>query len=241
MTSKASLNHCLWWLAFVFLMAIYSVHFILIQTANMPLSPMQLSLNKPLYYWVHPYFSQRWSFFAPTPPDRDRLLVARGRCISSTGQSEETPWIDVTTPFYRAVARNRLTPLFLAELGLSNALVSYNNLLLSNPEATFDKDGHRYLKSPLSPSLDPYNTPYLTRHAAAALQVAYPEKTFSDIQLGILTRQYPRFTERSKTDEIDSKASLVEIDWQNAPRVAPFSDLPKWFSSAIRASTGNDK
>jgi len=156
--------------------------------------------------------------------------------LAGKGGPGETPWIDVTTPFYRAVARNRLTPLFLAELGLSNALVSFNNLLYSNPEATFEKDGHRYLKSPLSPSLDPYNTPYLTRHATAALQAAYPEKTFSEIQLGILTREYPRFTERSKKDAVGNQESLVEICWQSAPNVAPFSDLPRWFLSGIQTS-----
>lgn len=81
MVTKASreMGNFLWWLAFLSLLALYCAHFVLIQTANMPLSPLQLSLNKPLYYWVHPYFGQRWSFFAPTPPDRDRLLVARGR------------------------------------------------------------------------------------------------------------------------------------------------------------------
>jgi hypothetical protein len=228
MTGRASprANLNLWWLAFIFLSLVFSVHFFLVQVANMPVSPLQLALNKPLHYWVHPYFSQKWSFFAPTPPDQDQLLVARARLVANNGSLMATPWVDVTSPFYEAVARNRVTPFFLVEIGLSNALSSFTNAMITTPAASFEKNGQRYIKPQLPAGLDPFDATYLTRHASAALASIYPGVSFKDIQIGILTRYYPRFTQRFDPNATIPSSTLIEVDWQPAPQVAPLRSFP---------------
>ena len=228
---KGAIDHAksaLWWVASFLLFAVYSTHFFLIQLTNMPISPLQLSANGILHSWVHPYFNQKWSFFAPTPPDRDRNLVAKGRYLGTGGTVEVTPWTDVTTPFYKAVADNRLTPFFLVEIGMSNALVSLNNSLAQDPRASFEKDGHRYFKPEIPSDIDVYDTTYLLRHATAALNTAFPDIRFTEIQLAILTREYPRFTERNDPAAKDTAVSFSQLAWQPAPQVAPFNYVPQW-------------
>lgn len=211
-----------WWLTFIFLALVFAVHFSLVQMANLPLSPFQLKFNRGIYYWVHPYFTQRWSFFAPSPPDQNHLLLARGKYTAPGGEVVTTDWVDVSTPFYEAVSRNRLTPLFLVEIGMSNALTEYVNYLGTNPGNIFGKDGKGAITQPLPANLDTLDVQYLTRHAAATLKVFHPELNFSEIELGVLTTHYPRFPDRHQEGWTDMTPSMFEIQWQPFPVVDPF-------------------
>jgi hypothetical protein len=45
---------------------------------------------------VEPFFSQRWSFFAPTPPQVNTTTMARARYIDGGGRVRTTDWFDVS-------------------------------------------------------------------------------------------------------------------------------------------------
>jgi hypothetical protein len=207
------------------LAVLLAVHFVLIQVANMPLSPMQLALNGPISHYVNPYFTQRWNFFSPNPPDDGTLLIVRGT-YRLEGQSQLiTGWVDASTPFYNAVASNRLTPVFLVELGMSNALSSLMGVLSKNPAKVFGPSGTVPSKDPLPIALDPFDLAYLTRHGAVTLNLAFPNLKFDSIQVAVLKTHYPPFPERFNAEWKDSHPGIILFDWQTFPSVQPFHQL----------------
>lgn len=217
------LRSALWWLTFWFLTGFLSVHFFLIQLSNMPVSPLKLNMANVLAAYVYPYFAQRWNFFAPQPPERDIFLLARARCIcADTGGDEvTTAWTNVTDSLLIPLRKSRFTPLFLVEVGLSNAVIDYRNKLSNDSRATFEKDGQQFIRPVVPADVNPRDSEVMTRTALAALEIQYPHCTLRFVQLGLLMSVYPRFTERHNKDAKVEEA-LTLIDWQPAQRVSPY-------------------
>jgi hypothetical protein len=202
---------------------VFCVHFALIQLANMPMSPLKLSVFETVDRYVNPFFAQRWSFFAPQPIEHDSLLVARVRYRDpATGAPVISPWFDITSPLIDSIRKNRLTPLFLVEIGLSNAVLEFENNAALDPRSSFVKDGQKYLKSQVSPAVDPIDALTMSRTALASLAITLPGKSFEAIQLGLVHNQYPRFTERH-TPKKPEKLPLTLLDWQPASPVESYS------------------
>lgn len=212
----------LWWALLVICSAVFCIHFALIQLGNMPMSPLKLNMSDELDAYINPYFSQTWNFFAPQPIERDTYLVARARYKDpKTGQESNTNWVEISSPLYGAVQRNRITPLFLVELQLANAVVNYSNRISSDPSATTRKDGKVYLLPEVPASADKIDLSVMTRTSLATLEMVYPDIQFSGVQLGLLHYEYPRFTERLKKEE-NPKLEFTVIEWQPAPWVQPY-------------------
>lgn len=212
----------LWWVLLIACSAIFLVHFSLIQLGNMPMSPLKLNMNDELDAYINPYFSQTWNFFAPQPIERDTYLVARARYKDpKTGQDVTTNWVEISTPLYAAVARNRITPLFLVELQLANALVNYSNRISSDPVATTQKDGKNYLLPEIPATADKVDLSVLTRTSLATLEMVYPDVKFESIQLGLVHYEYPRFTKRLEKEE-HPKLEFTSVAWQPAVWVHPY-------------------
>jgi Family of unknown function (DUF5819) len=222
-----------WWAVFSACCAVLVIHFSFIQLASMPLSPIKLKYANILDAYVNPYFTQRWNFFAPDPIDRDVSLIARARDVEGSPPPLVTEWIDVTAPLLEALRRNRVTPLFLVEIGLSNAVVSFENNIAHDPRATLEKDGKTYLKAQLPATLDPLDMIVMRRTALASLEIAYPGKRFEEVQLGLVTSTFPRFTERNDP-EAKAEVSMTLIDWQSATWVAPYCCVPKLPLPSVR-------
>jgi hypothetical protein len=213
----------LWWLCFVSCGAVFIVHFSLVQLGNMPLSPLKLNLAGAIARYVNPYFAQRWNFFAPQPIERDVFLVARARFHDpQTGSDEVTGWVNVSDPLIAEVRKNRLTPLFLVEVGLSNSVLDFENGIAKNKDATYQKGDKTYLRPVIPPSVDPFNITVMTRTALATLQISFPNRRFDAIQLGLLNYTYPRFTERHRKMTVPKNLPVTLIDWQPAVTVAPY-------------------
>ncbi len=190
----------------------------------MALSPLKLEMVDLLADYVNPYFAQHWNFFAPKPPTEDTWVVTRARLApagSVSGTVQTTPWIDLTEPLIDAVAHDRLTPLFLVELGLSNAATSFMNRLSKNPAATVTKDGKAYLKNTVPADVDPMDLAYMRRTAIASLETQYPASAIRQIQVGIEIYRYPRFTNRNASAP-PPKGSLITTPWASAQFVTPY-------------------
>ena len=212
----------LWWAGFAACGLVLIVHFSLVQISNMPTSPLKLKMAKLLDSYVNPYFSQRWNFFAPTPPTFDIVLLARGRYLDpDIAESENSEWLDVSDALTDALRKNRLTPLFHAEISLSNALVHFANNLKQDPRTFLEKGGKKYLAGEIPADVDPVDMMVMRRTAMADLEITYPKITFESVQLGIMIYPLPRFTERHKGLTEDPPAVAL-VAWQPAEWVPPY-------------------
>ena len=186
------------------------------------MSSVKLKMANLLDFYVKPYFSQRWNFFAPTPPTYDLVLVARGRCLDpDTAVIENSEWVGVSDTLIDALRKNRLTPLFHAEISLSNALVHFANNLRKDPRTFMERDGKKYLPPEIPADVDPVDMVVMRRTAMAALEITYPNIRFQSVQLGIMIYTLPRFTERHKGLAEDPPA-VVFVAWQPAEWVPPY-------------------
>lgn len=212
----------LWWAGFALCGFVLVAHFSLIQISNMPMSPVKLKMANLLDFYVNPYFSQRWNFFAPAPPTFDIVLFARGRYRDpATGEIETSDWVDVSDALISALRKNRLTSLFHAEISLSNALVHFANYFRRDPRAFMEKDGKKYLRAEIPADIDPADMTVMKRTALAHLEITYPQVTFQSVQLGMTVYTLPRFTQRDKELTEDPPAVAL-VAWQPAEWVPPY-------------------
>jgi hypothetical protein len=188
----------------------------------MPVSPLKLRFVNQLDHYVTPFFAQNWSFFAPTPIDRDYVLVARTRYKDpDSGALVVSGWSDVTNTLLDPMRHNRLTALFHIEITLSNAVVSYTNKLADEPEAKYiAKDGKVYMNSEMPVTTDVLDMTVMRRTAIATLEITRPKNKMQEIQLGIVTSIYPRFTARNTS--APNQDAMFTIAWQPAEWVAPY-------------------
>lgn len=212
----------LWWIAFVACICGFCVHFFFVELSNLPLNPLSAQLAKADDAYVEPYFRQQWNFFGPNPIDRNYSLVARARIKSGVPDKEsETPWVNVTGLLIAAVRRNRFTPTFLVEIGLSNAVEDFVNVAGKDPRASDEKNGKRFFKSSIPLGVAPLSVEYMTRTSAATLQELYPDRKFEGIELGLFTHVFPRFLERFNRDQ-DNVGSLSTLPWEPFPQTVSY-------------------
>ncbi len=218
---KTHRENMTWWLLFVCCTATLLLHVVMLLLSNTPLSPMKLRLTNTLDSYVNPYFSQRWTFFAPTPVSTDITLIARGRRTAQDGAPVDSPWVDVTDPLIDSVRRNRLTPNFMVELGLSNAVIQFRNNLAQDETVSYEKAGKRYVRALLPSTVSPDEMAFMRRTAAASLEVTFPGRRFTSIQLALVSRDVPKFTERRNSSK-QQAAQTTQIDWQQNSWVTPY-------------------
>lgn len=216
-----------WWSAFVLCGLVVTGHFFLLQVNNMPLSPLKLEMINFLSRYVNPYFVQHWNFFAPHPPTEDTWVLARAKLDPLVGGhgAEATPWINITKPLVGAVARDRFTPLFLVEIGLSNAATAFMNRAGKEPRATHRRNGKSYLKAALPAGVDPADMEYLRRTALASLEIRFPRRGIQQVQISFEIYRYPRFTRRNGPAPA-SRPALVTTPWAPARWVTPYCCVP---------------
>src|SRR5262249_4280437 len=155
------------------------------------------------------------------PIERDVSLIARGQFRDERGDPVTTEWIDVTDPLIDELRHNRLTPVFLVELGLSNAVVTFDGAIQADPRATVKENGKRYIKSQIPASVDPLDMLVMRRTAVATLEIANGGKPMEQVQLALMRYVFPRFTERHKK-ETSTERQATLVDWQPATWVDPY-------------------
>lgn len=210
----------LWWAACVTLTVLFLIHFFLIQLANLPINPLRATYRNQVEYWIHPMFTQNWSFFAPEPVSEDTDLLTRASYLDSRGVRTTTPWINVNTPLIAAVRQNRFSPLFLVEVTLANTVNVYDNNVRKDPRSVLERGGRHYFKPETPASVDPYDEGILQRYAAASLQIAFPDKKMRELQIAIMHHRFPRFNDRYTGS--GDKWLAQKVAWQPFVHVAPF-------------------
>lgn len=190
----------------------------------MPTSPLKVSLFDIDSSYVYPYFAQNWSFFAPNPIDRNRILVCRGRYVEPNSDKILTSqWVDVTDPLIDDVRRDRLGPLSLIELMVANSVQGYSTVLAEDPRSQIRRNGSVYLKTIVSSDIDPNDLTVLTRMSAAYLLSSFPRTRFVSIQVGILTHIFPRFNDRLSNDNGNKNNEMIRVSWRSMPELSAFS------------------
>lgn len=214
-----------WWMSFVLCGVLLVAHFSVVQLSNMPLNPITLEYGSFVHGYVNPMFDQKWNFFAPHPIDRDISLLVRGQYLDQkSGSLKTTPWVDVTDPLIEALRRNRLTPLALVELGISNAVIGFENRMNKDPRAVVETNGKKMIRPIIPATIDPLDMDAMKRTGMATLEITFPGIPFKSVGLGLLKHEFPRFTQRDKQDNIFNGA-ITAVQWQKADWVAPYCCL----------------
>jgi len=224
--SYPSPSRVIWWLSACIFAMIFTLHFGVIIASNLPNSPLTYRFERLIRVYTSPYSSQRWTFFAPQPIQHSITLIARARARdAATGLETITPWEDISTPLIDDVRRSRLSPLALVQIGQSNALVDYVNMVghdsrstIADPKST---TGERVIKSPVSAQVDPRDLMVMTRTALSSLKIQHPDRPIQQIQVGVAIHDFPRFTKRMQQDD-PTQASVILVDWQTAEDVPAF-------------------
>lgn len=185
----------LWWGMLAGIAGVLTIHFAFVTIANLPVSPLRAEFRNQIEYWVHPWFSQNWSFFAPEPVNEDIDLLVRGR-YAENGSAQTTTWFDVNQPLIAEVARNRFSSLFVVEMTLSNLLNTYDNELKKDSRAILVRNGKRRPRLSLSTAIDPYDEQMLGRFGSSVLGIRYPGRHFTEFQIAIAHHHFARFNER---------------------------------------------
>ena len=186
--------------------AVLTLHGAVLFLYNGPDNYVKIKLDKPLHAYMGARLVQNWSFFAPTPIDRDNDFVVRGELTDH----RVTPWFDVSRSLQETVHANRLSPYQLLATGVLNSL---NDLGLAPDLVKTDTPASVLAALP--------DARYLTRQGAAALNSVYPGRKFGRIQIAVMSSVFPRFSGRRLPDE-RSKRTLVALVWQPFPHdVAP--------------------
>lgn len=210
----------LWWSAMVLIGGLLAVHFTLVLIANLPVSPLRAEYRNQIEFWVHPWFSQNWSFFAPEPISEDVDLLVRGRSVER-GAVTTTAWMDVNQPLIDEVRHNRFSALFVVEMTLSNLLNTYDNELKKDPRAVVTINGQRRPRLSIPAAADPYDEGMLGRFGSAALEVRYPQRHFTQFQIAIGHHRFARFNGRY--DHRGDRWYAQHVGWQPFQQVATFS------------------
>lgn len=209
-----------WWILLIVGSAVFVAHFAAVQMMNMPMNPVKLALYAPLDGYVNPYFSQNWSFFAPNPVSDDLSTMIRGESADSSGRMHVTPWFDVSDTLIETAKGSPLSPIASISLALSNATVQFVNHANDDKTASFDAHGQHYLRSRFKMSVDSMDATIMTTIATSMLETQYPSVHFSHVQIGVRAYVFPRFTQRTASDD-PAKGTLIQFNWQKAPAVVP--------------------
>jgi len=205
-------------LCLVGLTALLTVHFLMTFAVTLPPTPLTVEYGKAIDSWIYPYFSQSWSFFAPTPPTEDNFVIAQYRYKSSSGAIVESPWINLSRTLNEAAQRDRLSSLAIVQATVSSA---YCGLVKSE----IFKDGkldEKLLHDRISSNRQPPALHTLERAAMSCYRITSFKGAPVSVRIGILDHKFPRFTQRYKPD--DEAANNTELPFPFVPfeSVAPF-------------------
>jgi len=192
-------------ICFIGFSALLLLHMSVTLAYTLPPTPILLQYGQQIVSWVCPYFQQNWSFFAPNPPTQDVFVIVQYRYRAVNGTVAESPWINLSRTFNEAVQRNRLSPLEIVQLTISNAAIDTtrsevfkNGILDSRP-----------VQKVIEKNQQPSALHTLERIAMGFYSVSGFQGAPVAVRLGLLTHQFPRFTHRREADDQASGNSEV--------------------------------
>jgi len=205
-------------LCLIGLTGLLTVHFLMTLAITLPPTPLTVEYGKAVESWIYPYFSQSWSFFAPTPPTEDDFVIAQYRYKSSSGATVETPWINLSRTLNEATQRDRVSSLAIVQAMVGNA---YCDLVKSEifSDGKFDE---KMLQHLIAINRQPPSLHTLERAAMSCYRITSFRGTPLAVRIGILDHKFPRFTQRFKRDDQEADNSELQFSFVPFEPVASF-------------------
>jgi Family of unknown function (DUF5819) len=200
------------------LAGLLTVHFLMTLAVTLPPTPLTTEYGKAIDSWIHPYFTQAWSFFAPTPPIEDDFVIAQYRYTSSSGSTVESPWINLSRTLNEATQRDRLSSLAIVQQTVSNA---YGDLARS-PLFKDGKLDEKLLERLTAAHRQPPSLHTLERAAMSCYRITSFKGEPVAVRIGILNHKYPRFTHRYEKDNPEAENSEIQFLFVPFESVAAF-------------------
>jgi hypothetical protein len=202
------------------------LHFVFTLAFLTPVNPVKLSVIGVVDGYMRPFFSQRWTLFAPDVEARTRHLFVSCRGEDAAGSPREEPWVNISSPLLELKQRYRLTPadrLERAQVAGLSLLTSgddeYTARLLAKPD-----DSDTYRRAVASAERERHarrqlGTRMLGRVASTACASLYPALRVRQVRMRMATIVAPPFSQRMDADAAGD-TTWLELPWQQAEAVA---------------------
>jgi hypothetical protein len=206
-------------LCLIGLTGLLTVHFLMTLAITLPPTPLTVEYGKAVESWIYPYFSQSWSFFAPTPPTEDDFIIAQYRYKSPAGATIETPWINLSRTLNEVTQRDRVSSLAIVQSMVGNA---YCDLVKSEifKDGKFDE---KILQHLIATNQQPPSLHTLERAAMSCYRITSFQGTPLAVRIGILDHKFPRFTHRFERDNQEADNSELQFSFVPFESVASFN------------------
>ena len=191
-----------------------------------PLSAATFEVRKVTDRLVEPWFRQRWSFFAPAPPQVNTSTMAQARYIDDGGRVRNTGWFDVSA-YLDAESKHRP----LAPSRRYRAAANIERALLGSAVARQTSEGRQFAPHPAAQSeVDARNHAVQRRYGELVLRVAAdvldqwwepPEKLLS-LQARVVATPISAFGERGGRRR-PPPYLVWESGWRAAPGTGAFT------------------
>lgn len=205
-------------LTLVGLAGLLTVHFLMTLAFTLPPTPLTAEHGKAIDHWIHPYFTQVWSFFAPTPPTEDDFVIAQYRYTAPSGTAVESPWINLSRTLNEALQHDRLSSLAIVQGTVNNA---YGDMIRS-PLFKDGKLDEKLLDRLTEAHQQPPALHTLERAAMSCYRLTGFQGEPVAVRIGILTHQFPRFTHRYEKDDPASGNGEIQMPFVPFETVAGF-------------------
>ncbi|GHG71887.1 DUF5819 family protein [Comamonas sp. JC664] len=197
-----------------------AVHFGVTLAYLTPINPLKLRVFQPVKGYMEPFFSQRWTLFAPNVVAQSRALLVSCRTEDAHRVVREHPVVDITQPLRDLKRRHRLTP---ADR-LDRAQITGVTML----HAQDDEAARRLLKKPEdTPAYREavaaveqerkvrreHGTRLLARVASAACRGLHPNDKILEVGIRIATLKAPPFSRRMEPEEA-GETTYSDLPWQ---------------------------
>jgi hypothetical protein len=200
---------------------VFAAHFALTTLYDLPHNPISARYRALTQAYVLPLFSQNWSFFAPTPPNRDDFLIARYRLAPDRhGVVRYSSWVSLSLALNADVQGNRFSPMEIVQLMTSNVVNDMNPY--------FSRFVVRTLADTRLVPIGrfPVEIQMLYREIMASrglLPGTLRTASVDAVQLAVVHHFYPRFTERYVPDDLQQHNSINYLPWVRYTPVPGFA------------------
>lgn len=194
------------------------IHFSMTLAATLPPTPLATEYGKAIDWWMNPYFTQIWSFFAPTPPTEDNFVIAQYRYTSPSGFIVESPWINLSRTLNEAIQRDRLSSLAIVQQTVNTA---YGDFVRS-PMFKDGKLDEKFMEHMTDVHQQPPSLHILERAAMSCYRITNFKGGPVAVRVGLLNHKFPRFTHRYEKDNPEADNSEVQMPFVPFESVAPF-------------------
>ncbi|MFT3767504.1 MAG: DUF5819 family protein [Minicystis sp.] len=212
-------------------------HFGLTLAYLTPTNPLRLRFARVINAYMNPFFQQNWHLFAPDPINDTRTLMLSCRVRQPDGGTVETPWTDITIPYWEAHLGNHFGP----ATRIARSVTGPARLVYSGDPTTLQikKKVEQHKKNgPADDSLDEMadslddavkkeqeenfklGADVLSRAGSAHCDSLYGRGRTEAVRVRMAVLKFPRFSRRDLPDE-KGDMTYYDFDWAPYQEVAP--------------------